>query len=103
MIKLTRSEKIEYTASIMGQKTLNISLPPELEQFVQEKVQAGQYQSASEVVQEGLRLLEECDNKRTLHLEEVRQKIALGLEQVQRGEVEDGDTFFNRLKEKMTQ
>jgi antitoxin ParD1/3/4 len=36
--------------------TLNISLTPELEQFINARVDSGRYQSASEVVREGLRL-----------------------------------------------
>lgn len=45
---------------------MNVSLTPELEKFVQEKVQSGRYTSASEVVREALRLME----KRELRLEE---------------------------------
>ncbi len=40
---------------------MNISLTPELEELVNEKVKSGQYQSASEVIGVGLRLLEERD------------------------------------------
>ena len=38
---------------------MNVSLTPELEQYVQEKVSSGMYYSASEVIREGLRLLKE--------------------------------------------
>jgi antitoxin ParD1/3/4 len=38
---------------------MNVSLTPELEKLVTRKVQSGLYQSASEVVREGLRLLED--------------------------------------------
>ena len=38
---------------------MNVSLTPELEQYVQEKVSSGLYYSASEVIREGLRLLKE--------------------------------------------
>ena len=36
---------------------MNISLTPELERFVQEKVACGMYTSASEVIRESLRLM----------------------------------------------
>jgi putative addiction module CopG family antidote len=36
-----------------------ISLPPELERLVQERLQSGRYKTAAEVVSEGLRLLKE--------------------------------------------
>jgi putative addiction module CopG family antidote len=39
--------------------SMNISLTPELEQMVDDKVKSGRYASASEVIREGLRLLEE--------------------------------------------
>ena len=37
--------------------TLNVSLTPELNEFIASLVQSGEYKSASEVVREGLRLL----------------------------------------------
>jgi antitoxin ParD1/3/4 len=40
-------------------KTRNVSLTPELEEFVDSKVASGRYRSASEVVRAALRLLEE--------------------------------------------
>ena len=40
---------------------MSVSLTPELEQFVSTKVESGRYNSASEVVREALRLLEEQD------------------------------------------
>jgi antitoxin ParD1/3/4 len=66
---------------------MNVSLTPELEQLVHQKVQSGRYLSASEVVREGLRLLEERDQLRELKLDELRKFIAIGIEQADRGEV----------------
>jgi antitoxin ParD1/3/4 len=43
---------------------MNISLTPKHEQFVAEKVQSGGYASADEVLREGLRLLEQEDERR---------------------------------------
>lgn len=40
---------------------MDVSVTPELERFVAEKVASGRYSSASEVVLEALRLLEEHD------------------------------------------
>ena len=53
---------------------MNVSLTPELEMLVTRKVETGLYQSASEVIREGLRLLEERDRLRELHFAEVRRK-----------------------------
>jgi antitoxin ParD1/3/4 len=59
---------------------MNVSLTPELEQYIQEKVSTGMYYSASEVVREGLRLLKERDHLQTMRLQELRQDIQAGLE-----------------------
>ena len=59
---------------------MNVSLTPELENFVQGKVNTGLYYSASEVVREGLRLLQERDQLQQLRLQELRQDIQAGLD-----------------------
>ena len=65
---------------------MNVSISRELEQYVQEKVQSGRYPSASEVIDEGLRLLKERDEAEHRKLEELRREIALGIEQADRGQ-----------------
>ncbi|MFZ0420583.1 MAG: type II toxin-antitoxin system ParD family antitoxin [Candidatus Sulfotelmatobacter sp.] len=57
---------------------MNISLTPELEQMVDDKVKSGRYASASEVIREGLRLLEEQEQMKQHRLAEVRRKIDPG-------------------------
>jgi antitoxin ParD1/3/4 len=58
---------------------MNISLTPELEQYVSDKVATGLYHSASEVIREGLRLLKDQDALRELRLDELRRQIQLGI------------------------
>jgi antitoxin ParD1/3/4 len=60
--------------------TMNINLTPQLEQLVREKVSSGRYTSASEVVREALRLMEEQDRLRAMKLEHLRRDIREGLE-----------------------
>lgn len=79
---------------------MNVSLTPELEQFVNEKVASGMYYSASEVIREGLRLLKEQEALRQMRLEELRREIAIGVEQADRGQFVDGEEVFRKLKEK---
>jgi antitoxin ParD1/3/4 len=66
---------------------MNISLTPELEEFITRKVQTGMYQTASEVVREGLRLLHERDELQQNKLDELRKAIAEGIEQANQGNV----------------
>jgi antitoxin ParD1/3/4 len=61
---------------------MNVSLTPELEQLVNEKVKSGFYQTASEVVREALRLLNERDQER----ERLRADVQAGFDQLARGE-----------------
>mgnify|MGYP001217400637 CR=1 FL=1 len=65
---------------------MNVSLTKELEELVSGKVKTGLYQTASEVIREGLRLLEERDRLYHLRLEELRRDVKLGLDQLDRGE-----------------
>ncbi len=60
--------------------TMNVSLTPELETLVNEKVKSGDYNSASEVVREALRLLKEQDELRSIRREEVRREVMKGVE-----------------------
>lgn len=78
---------------------MNVSLTPQLEQFVREKVNSGRYLSASEVVREGLRLLEERDRVQQMKLETLRQELMVGIEQIERGEVVDAADVFAELEE----
>ena len=66
---------------------MNISLTPELEQLVSEKVQTGMYQTASEVIREGLRLLRERDQR----LAALKRDVRAGFEGVGRGEFTNYD------------
>jgi antitoxin ParD1/3/4 len=66
---------------------MNVSLTPELEQYVALKVESGLYHSASEVIREGLRLLREKDELHQRTLEELRREIRIGVEQADRGEL----------------
>lgn len=59
---------------------MNVSLTPQLEDLVQKKVASGLYGSASEVMREALRLLEERDRVHALRLEELRTEIRKGLD-----------------------
>jgi antitoxin ParD1/3/4 len=82
---------------------MDVSLTPELEQLVTAKVASGRYPSASDMICEGLRLLQERDELGEEQLEELRSEIRLGLAQLDRGEATDYDDaslkeLFERIK-----
>ena len=59
---------------------MNISLTPHLEEMIREKIASGSYNSASEVVREALRLLEQEDQLRSLKMQKLRQDLREGLD-----------------------
>ncbi|WP_349740689.1 type II toxin-antitoxin system ParD family antitoxin [Roseateles cavernae] len=58
----------------------NVNLTPLLDEMVRSKVSSGLYGSASEVVREALRLLQEQDRQREVKLEELRREVHRGLD-----------------------
>jgi antitoxin ParD1/3/4 len=77
---------------------MNVSLTPELEKFVSAKVEAGRYNSASEVVREALRLLEEYDQNRAARMAELNQEIGRRLESLDSGRQVTPAEVRDRLK-----
>ena len=77
---------------------MNVNLTPRLEGLVKTKVKSGRYNSASEVVREALRLLEERDQIRRLQIQELRKKINEGLDSLRLGKGVDGEEFFKTLE-----
>ncbi|BAC90475.1 type II toxin-antitoxin system ParD family antitoxin [Gloeobacter violaceus] len=60
--------------------TMNVNLTPQLEEMIRQKVASGLYTSASEVVREALRLMDEQDRLRAVKLEQLWQDIRDGLQ-----------------------
>ncbi|MEQ8542215.1 MAG: type II toxin-antitoxin system ParD family antitoxin [Coleofasciculus sp. D1-CHI-01] len=82
---------------------MNISLTPELEQFIDSTVKKGRYSSPSEVIQAALRLLEEREMERLLRLEELRKEIAIGIEHSDQGDIFDGEEVIKELRQEIRQ
>jgi antitoxin ParD1/3/4 len=76
---------------------MNVSLTPELEQLVHDKVKSGRYLSASEVVREGLRLLEDRDQLYKARLADLQKEITIGVEEADRGELIDGEVVMQEI------
>jgi antitoxin ParD1/3/4 len=76
---------------------MNVHLTPELEQLVKDRVSTGRYNSASEVVREALRLLEEQEQVKQLRLQKLRSGIQAGWDSLRSGEGVDGEEFLSSL------
>ena len=59
---------------------MNVNLTPQLEALVRSKVNSGMYTSASEVVREALRLMDEQDRLRQVKLDGLRSEVRKGLD-----------------------
>lgn len=79
--------------------TVNVSITPELDSFLQSRVKSGRYQTTSEVVREALRLLERHEREREETLNQLKAKLERGAGQAERGELIDGDQVFAELRE----
>jgi antitoxin ParD1/3/4 len=88
---------------------MNVSLTPELEELINQKVKSGMYNSASEVIREGLRRLFKEDAVRPqitetqrLQMDELQREVMKGVEQIRNGEgtvvePEKLDEFFDDI------
>ena len=72
---------------------MNVSLTPELEEFITQEVATGHYDSASEVIQEALRnhIRQRAEHQLDMHIESSQ-------EQISNGEVVDADEVFFQVK-----
>ncbi len=68
---------------------MNFSLTPKLEQFVRDRAKSGDYNNASEVVREAIRLLKRIEEQRALKLERLRGAIRDGDEALEQGSFTD--------------
>ena len=78
---------------------MNIQLKSEQEQFIRSQIDRGEYQTAEDVISEAFKLLEARAHK----IEELRQKIAVGTQEIANGQITDGEVVFERLQAKIAQ
>lgn len=64
---------------------MNITLTPQLNQWIAEKVASGMYSSSAEVIYEGLRLLKRQEEQRMAMTEDLRREILVGVRQLDAG------------------
>lgn len=78
---------------------MNISLTPEHEKFIKENVNSGSYATQSEVVREGLRLLQQRHREEAEALAILKAQLQRGIEQADRGDFVDPDATFKKARE----
>lgn len=76
---------------------MNVSLTPELDEFVASLVEAGRYRSASEVVRAAIRLLQDLEAERSAKLDALRGSIDAGIEELDRGDGVYADEVFEEI------
>lgn len=79
---------------------MNVSLTPALDKFIAGKVESGRYTSASEVVREALRLLEEHDRTRSAQVAIFNRELGTRLASLDRGESVKPESARKRLDQK---
>ena len=67
------------------------------EQFIKTQLESGRYSSASEIVRDALRLMEEREQLRQIQLEQLRQQIQAGIDS---GPSIPAEEVFDRLSAK---
>jgi|SRR6516165_6447845 antitoxin ParD1/3/4 len=82
---------------------MNVSLTPELEKFVADKVASGRYTSASEVVREALRLLEREEKSRKEQIAEFNRELQRRIDSADRGDYVTAEESLRRIQEKSAQ
>ncbi|MBX9705939.1 MAG: type II toxin-antitoxin system ParD family antitoxin [Gammaproteobacteria bacterium] len=80
---------------------MNVSLTPELEKFIQEKVNCGMYTSASEVIRESLRLMHTYDDVQKQRVLQLKQAIDVGVEQLHQKKRTEGKVSREKMKQKI--
>ncbi|MGQ0741342.1 MAG: type II toxin-antitoxin system ParD family antitoxin [Alphaproteobacteria bacterium] len=82
---------------------MNVSLTPALEKLVQQKVESGLYNNASEVIREALRLMKQSEEVRRAKLKRLKAALAKGEADVASGRMatleseEEIEAFFASL------
>jgi antitoxin ParD1/3/4 len=87
--------------------TRNVVLTERQEQLIETLVESGRYQNASEVLRDGLRLVEQREAEDAAKLEVLREAARFGMAALDRGEfkefndIEELETYLNDLSERI--
>ena len=82
---------------------MNVHLGAVFDEFVADLLKTGYYQTQSEIMREGLRLLKEREEIKQMRLAEMRREIAVGSEQADRSQFVDGSEAFAKIRKRSAQ
>jgi antitoxin ParD1/3/4 len=88
--------------------TRNVNLTEHLDQFIETGITSGRFSNASEVVREGLRLLEQREQEDRAKLEWLRAAAKEGFDAIDRGDYvtlrsgEEIDNYVDRIFEEVS-
>lgn len=77
---------------------MNVNLSPAMKEFVDRKLQAGEYQSAEQVLEAGLAILQQQETRPDFAPGELDALIAVGEADIAAGHVYDGEEVFRDLE-----
>ena len=80
---------------------MNISLTPELEKYIHNKIRGGLYTSASEVIRESLRLMHTYDDLQKQRISQLNEAIEIGLVDLNIGKKVSSSDAYERLSKKI--
>ena len=78
---------------------MNISLTPEMDEWVAQKIKSGMYKSSSELIREGIRLLRAREEQREKMVEDLRSELLVGVKLLDAGKSKKFDKrTLNKIK-----
>jgi antitoxin ParD1/3/4 len=80
---------------------MTVTLTAEQEKVIAELINSGVYHSIDDVIAESLRMLRDQEEFIHANAAELREKVSVGIEQIERGEVLDGKEVFDQLLKKI--
>ena len=89
-------------------QTRNVNLTEHLDRFIEAGISSGSFSNASEVVREGLRLLEQREQEDKAKLEWLRAAAKEGFDQLDRGEgtefesMDEFDAYVDQIGEEVS-
>jgi antitoxin ParD1/3/4 len=79
---------------------MSLSIPPEFERAVRERVESGAYASADDVFAACLIALADWEHVQRAKYEKLRAEIQVGIDQADRGQLVDGREALRRIRER---